>query len=58
MWHLRAKARLNCHEIWEYDDKKYIQHFMKVNKCDRIIFERHRKKRLSSGGNDQTKSGK
>lgn len=76
-----AEARLNCHEIWEYDDKKHIQklkgfialcdmchhvkhmglarifaskgkldyekvieHFMKVNKCDRIIFERHKEK--------------
>lgn len=21
----RTKGRLNCHEIWEYDDKKHIQ---------------------------------
>lgn len=76
-----TEGRLNCHEIWEYDDKKYIQklkgfialcdmchhvkhiglagilasegkldyekvieHFMKVNKCDRTIFERHKEK--------------
>jgi len=72
--------RLNCHEIWEYDDKKHVQklvsfialcnmchfvkhiglteilasegkldyekvveHFIKVNKCDRKSFEQHRR---------------
>ena len=72
------EGRLNCHEIWEYGDKKHIQklvgfialcdmchhvkhiglagilarrgeldyekvieHFMKVNNCDRIAFENH-----------------
>jgi len=76
-----GKGRLNCHEIWEYDDKthtqkldgfialcnmchhvkhiglagilasqgklnyeKVIEHFMKVNKCDRRTFEVHKKK--------------
>ena len=76
-----AEGRLNCHEIWEYDDKKHIQklsgfvalcdmchhvkhiglagilaskgkldyekvveHFMKVNNCDRDAFEKHREK--------------
>ncbi len=76
-----AKGRLNCHEIWEYNDEKYIQilkgfvalcdmchhvkyiglagilasegkldyekvikHFMKVNDCDRRIFEEHKKR--------------
>jgi len=74
----RAKGRLNCHEIWEYDDKRHIQklacfialcdlchhvkhfglanilaaegklnleevveHFLKVNECDRGAFESH-----------------
>ncbi len=23
-----AKGRLNCHEVWEYDDKKHIQKFL------------------------------
>jgi len=73
-----AEGRLNCHEIWEYDDKKHIQklagfialcdlchhvkhfglanilagegklnleevveHFVKVNKCDKSAFESH-----------------
>jgi hypothetical protein len=73
-----TEGRLNCHEIWEYDDKKHIQklagfialcdlchhvkhfglanilagegklnleevveHFVKVNKCDRGAFESH-----------------
>jgi len=75
-----AKGRLNCHEIWEYDDQNHVQklvgfialcdlchhvkhiglasilasegkldyervveHFMKVNGCDRKTFERHRR---------------
>ena len=75
-----TEARLNCHEIWEYDDKRHmqklkgfialcdmchhvkhiglagilasegkldfetvIQHFIKVNKCDRDTFEHHKK---------------
>ncbi len=70
---------MNCHEIWEYDDKRHIQklagfialcnmchhvkhiglagilaskgkldyervieHFIKVNDCDRSYFEKHR----------------
>lgn len=73
-----ADGRLNCHEIWEYDDKTHIQkltgfialcnnchmikhigfagiqaskglldmeklieHFMKVNNCNREVFEKH-----------------
>ena len=76
-----TEGRLNCHEIWEYDDKKHIQklkgfialcdmchhvkhigltgilasegkldyekvieHFMKVNNCDRRTFEEHKKR--------------
>lgn len=76
-----AEERLNCHEIWEYNDKKHIQklkgfialcdmchhikhmgfteilasegkldyekvveHFMKVNNCNRNTFEKHREK--------------
>jgi len=76
-----AKGRLNCHELWDYDEKKYIQkltgfmtlcgmchlvkhlglagilvsegkldmdevikHFMRVNNCNRKIFEEHKKK--------------
>jgi len=76
-----SEGRLNCHEIWEYDDKRYVQklmgfialcdmchhvkhiglagilaqrgeldyekiveHFMKVNNCDRRTFEEHREK--------------
>ena len=76
-----ADGKLNCHEIWEYDDEKHIQllkgfialcdnchmikhigfagiqaskglldmdklveHFMKVNGCDRRSFEEHHKK--------------
>ena len=76
-----AERRLNCHEIWEYDDKRHIQklvgfialcgmchhvkhiglagilaskgrldyekvieHFMKVNNCDRGTFEKHKEK--------------
>jgi hypothetical protein len=72
-------GKLNCHEVWEYDDKKHIQklrgfvalcdmchhvkhlgfaailaskgeldydkvieHYMKVNNCDRKTFEEHR----------------
>lgn len=72
-------GKLNCHEIWEYDDhnheqrlkgfiplcdlchhvkhigragilasegkldyEKIVQHFMKVNGCDREIFEKHK----------------
>lgn len=75
------EGRLNCHEIWEYDDKKYIQrlvgfialcdmchhvkhiglagilanagkldyekvveHFIKVNNCNRDTFEKHKEK--------------
>jgi len=74
-----ARGRMNCHEIWEYDDKRHIQkltgfialcnmchhvkhiglagilasrgkldyekvieHFIKVNDCDRGDFEKHR----------------
>ena len=74
-----AEVRLNCHEMWEYSDKKHVQklvgfialcnmchhvkhiglaeilasegkldyekvveHFMKVNKCDKKTFEEHR----------------
>ncbi len=74
-----AEGRLNCHEIWEYDDRKHIQelagfialcdlchhvkhiglagilaskgeldyekiveHFCRVNNCDKHTFERHR----------------
>jgi len=74
------EGRLNCHEIWEYDDKEHIQkligfialcglchhvkhiglagilagkgqldyekvieHFMKVNSCDRHTFLKHRR---------------
>jgi hypothetical protein len=76
-----GKGRLNCHEVWEYDDKNNIQklvdfialcdlchhvkhigfvsilarrgeldyeevvnHFMKVNGCDRATFEKYRRK--------------
>lgn len=76
-----AEGRLNCHEIWKYDDhnheqkllgfialcdlchhvkhiglagilafegkldyEKVVEHFMKVNGCDRKTFERHRDK--------------
>lgn len=76
-----AEGRLNCHEIWEYDDnnheqrlkgfvalcnmchfvkhigltgifgqegkvdyEKVVEHFMKVNGCDRETFEQHRHK--------------
>lgn len=76
-----AEGRLNCHEIWEYDDQNHVQklagfialcdlchhvkhmglaailasegkldyervveHFMKVNGCDRKAFEEHRTK--------------
>lgn len=76
-----ASGRVNCHEIWEYDDKKQVQkligfialcdmchhvkhiglagilsskgeldyekvieHFIKVNNCDRKTFEEHRKR--------------
>lgn len=72
------QGRLNCHEIWEYDDKKrtqklkgfialcdmchhvkhigyagilaregkldfdkVIDHFMKVNNCDKVTFKKH-----------------
>lgn len=75
-----ASGKLNCHEIWEYNDEKHIQklvgfialcdmchfvkhigladvlasrgeldyekvveHFLKVNNCDRKLFEQHRK---------------
>ena len=75
------KGKLNCHEIWEYDDQthtqkfggfialcnmchyvkhiglagilasqgklnyeKVIEHFMKVNNCDRRMFEAHKKR--------------
>lgn len=74
-----AQVRLNCHEIWHYDDERHlqtlagfialcdwchhikhlgfagmlasqgkldyeklIQHFMRVNECDRETFEHHR----------------
>jgi hypothetical protein len=76
-----AAGRLNCHEIWEYDDRnhnqrlvgfvalcdlchhvkhiglagilaskgqldyeKVVEHFMKVNRCGRSHFEKHKKK--------------
>jgi hypothetical protein len=76
-----TEGRLNCHEIWEYDDTSYrqklkgfialcnfchfvkhigqagilaqegkldfekvVEHFMKVNGCDRRAFEEHRQK--------------
>ena len=76
-----AEGRLNCHEIWEYDDKNHVQrlvgfialcdlchhvkhiglagimsregkldyetvveHFMKVNGCDRKTFEKYMNK--------------
>jgi hypothetical protein len=76
-----AEGRLNCHEIWEYDDhnhvqklagfialcdwchhvkhlgfaailskrgeldyEKVIEHFMKVNECDRQIFQEQLRK--------------
>lgn len=76
-----VEDRLNCHEMWEYDDKKHnqtlkgfialcdmchhvkhigfagilasrgeldyekvVEHFMKVNNCDKITFEAHKKK--------------
>ncbi len=75
-----AEDRLECHEIWEYDDKNHIQtlrgfialcalchrvkhiglagiharegkldyeqvieHFMRVNECNRKAFEQHKK---------------
>jgi len=75
-----SNKKLDCHEVWEYDDKNHIQkligfvalcrmchfvkhiglaqtlalkgklnyedvvrHFMKVNKCDRNTFEKHKK---------------
>ena len=75
-----AKGRLNCHEIWEFDDEKHVQklidfiplcnrchfvkhigmaeilasegrlsyeriveHFMKINRCGRETFERHKR---------------
>lgn len=75
-----AAGRLECHELWEYDDENHVQtlrgfialcplchrvkhiglteihaaeglidyeevvqHFMKVNECDRGTFEQHRK---------------
>ena len=78
-----VEGRLNCHEIWQYDDKRHIQrligfialcdmchhvkhlglseilasegnldyekvveHFIKVNKCNRKSFEQHRKRSL------------
>jgi len=74
------EGRLNCHEIWEYDDKKHsqkligfialcdlchhvkhiglagiladegkldydtvVQHFMKVNSCDKDTFVKHKR---------------
>lgn len=74
-----VQSRLNCHEIWTYNDQNYrqkldgfialcnlchhikhiglaeimadqgrlnydniVKHFMKVNNCDRIIFEKHK----------------
>lgn len=76
-----VEDKLNCHEIWEYDDEKHIQklkgfialcdmchhvkhiglagilasrreldyekvveHFIKINNCDKRVFEEHRKK--------------
>jgi hypothetical protein len=76
-----AEGRLNCHEIWEYDDNNHkqtllgfialcdlchhvkhiglagilaskgqldiervVEHFMKVNRCERSAFEEHKKK--------------
>jgi len=76
-----AEGRLNCHEIWEYDDsnhrqrllgfialcnlchhvkhiglagilaskgqldyEKVVEHFVKVNRCGRRGFDKHRKK--------------
>ncbi len=76
-----TEGRLNCHEIWKYDDtnheqklkgfialcdlchhvkhiglagilsqegkldlEKVVEHFMKVNGCDRKTFEEHRRK--------------
>jgi hypothetical protein len=76
----RVEGRLQCHEIWKYDDQKHIQklvgfialcdlchsvkhlgrtkqisisnldyykmaveHFMKVNACNRNVFEKHKK---------------
>lgn len=75
-----AEGRLECHEIWEYDDKNHLQalrgfialcalchrvkhiglagihalegkldyeqvveHFMRVNECNRETFEQHKK---------------
>ncbi len=75
----RARGRLNCHEIWEYDDEtrvqrlrgfialcdlchhvkhlvhaaglasegkldheRVVEHFIRVNGCDRRTFEEHR----------------
>ena len=75
-----AEGRLNCHEVWQYDDQNHVQrlvgfialcdlchsvkhigrtellpptpkdyyemaveHFMRVNECDRSVFDRHKK---------------
>jgi hypothetical protein len=80
-----AHGRLECHEVWEYDDNSHIQkllgflalcgqchavkhigyttlrrgggsfsmenlikHFMKVNNCDRIMFNKHYKQALKT----------
>jgi hypothetical protein len=79
-----AEGMLNCHEIWEYDDRRHtqklvgfvalcslchhvkhiglasilagqgkldyeevVEHFMKVNECDRTAFGKHRKEALN-----------
>ncbi len=76
-----SEGKLNCHEVWNYNDKTYLQklegfialcdmchhvkhiglagildsqgkldyekvveHFMKVNQCDKRTFEEHRKR--------------
>ncbi len=37
-----TKGRLNCHEIWEYDDKKHIQKLMGfIALCDMCHYVKH-----------------
>ena len=38
----KAEGRLNCHEIWEYDDKKHIQHLRGfIALCDMCHHVKH-----------------
>lgn len=37
-----AEGRLNCHEVWEYDDKKHIQKFVGfIALCNLCHFVKH-----------------